>query len=86
MIHQAPSKAQCVVQRVHSTSPQQRSEYGSGSSLPMRLLVVTVVLLLAMSCMILQVHTTVSAADGDVPSMSDVLIRKVLSVSVLQCS
>ena len=57
MIHQAPSKAQFVVQRVHSTSPQQRSEYGSGSNRPISLLVQTKVLLLVMPCMIRQVHT-----------------------------
>ena len=77
MIHQAPSKAQRVVQRLHSPSPQQRSESGSGSNLPVSFLVLTVVLLLDMSCMIRQVHT-VSAADGDVPLVSDVLIRKML--------
>jgi len=63
MIHQAPSKAQCVVQRVHSTLPQQRSEYGSGSNLPISLLVLTMVLLLVMTFMIRQVHTQVVQAS-----------------------
>lgn len=63
MIYQATSKAQCVVQRVHSTSPQHTSEYGSGLNLPISLLVLTMVLLLVMSFMIRQVHTQVVQAS-----------------------
>ena len=48
MIHPRLLKAQCVVQRVHSTSPHHMIE--SGSDLKPTAVVKTVVLLLVMSC------------------------------------